>query len=310
MSEGNGRTTENMPLGAILAAGALCFIFGANTVAIKISLNGPGQFTVAAIRFGMAGATILIWALVTGQPLKVPKGKRHHVAIITLTFFVQLALFYTGLNHTLASRGALLANMQPFFVLCLAHFFIPGDTITARKIIGILLGFSAVVIVLMDNGALGGHWHMGDVTVLLAALTWACNVIYIKRLLEHLSPIQIVLFQTLFSAPLFLLAAFVFHEPWGGFSLPVSVAILYQGLLATALGFVAWNRLLQRYGAVALHAFIFLMPISGVTLGGVMLGEPISYHLILALLLIVAGILTVNARARRQRLMVHPGRHV
>ena len=310
MSEGNGKISAGMPLGATLAAGALCLIFGANTVAIKISLNGPGQFTVAAIRFGMAGMVILMWALITGQPLKVPGGKRHHVAIITLTFFLQLTLFYTGLNHTLASRGALLANVQPFFVLCLAHFFIPGDLITMRKTVGILLGFSAVVVVLMDNGALGDSWQMGDVTVLLAALTWACNVIYIKRLLEHISPIQIVLCQTLFSAPLFMLAALAFQEPWGGFSSSVSAAILYQGLMATAFGFVAWNRLLQRHGAVALHAFIFLMPISGVALGGVILGEPISYRLVLALLLIVAGIMTVNARARRQRLMVHPGRHV
>ena len=299
-----------MPLTAILAAGALCFIFGANTVAIKVSLEGPGPFTVAAIRFGLAGVLILAWTLGTKHSLKISKAMRPHLGIMAVVFFVQLTLFYIGLTRTLASRGTLMANMQPFFVLVLAHFFVPGDTITIRKVAGILLGFAAVILVLTDQGHLGGGWHTGDVTVLLAAFTWACNGVYVKRILEHLTPIQVVLFQTLLSAPLFLLAAVITHEPMTGFSLPVIAAISYQGVVATAFGFVAWNHLLQRYGAVALHAFIFIMPISGVTLGGLLLAEPISYRLVLALLLIVAGILVVNARARRQQPLVHPGRHV
>ena len=83
---------------------------------------------------------------------------------------------------------------------------------------------------------------------------------------------------------------------------------MYQGLIATSFGFVAWNTLLQKHGAVALHSFIFLMPVTGVVLGGALLREPITAQIVAALVLIAAGILIVNTRARV--VIVHPGRNV
>ncbi|MGD9080748.1 MAG: EamA family transporter, partial [Desulfobacterales bacterium] len=77
-------------------------------------------------------------------------------------------------------------------------------------------------------------------------------------------------------------------------------AVLYQSLVTAAFGFVAWNTLLQKYGAVALHSFIFLMPIAGVALGGFVLGEPITSKLLIALALIVAGILIVHLKPRKE----------
>ncbi|MGD8669395.1 MAG: DMT family transporter, partial [Desulfobacterales bacterium] len=76
-------------------------------------------------------------------------------------------------------------------------------------------------------------------------------------------------------------------------------ALLYQSLVTAAFGFVAWNTLLQKYGAVALHSFIFIMPISGVALGGLVLGEPITVKILIALALIVAGILIVHLKPRK-----------
>jgi drug/metabolite transporter (DMT)-like permease len=63
---------------------------------------------------------------------------------------------------------------------------------------------------------------------------------------------------------------------------------------------VAWNTLLQKYGAVALHSFIFIMPIAGVALGGLVLGEPITAKILIALALIVAGILVVHLKPRKE----------
>jgi drug/metabolite transporter (DMT)-like permease len=63
---------------------------------------------------------------------------------------------------------------------------------------------------------------------------------------------------------------------------------------------LAWNTLLQKYGAVALHSFIFIMPIAGVALGGLMLGEPITLKILIALALIVAGILVVHLKPRKE----------
>jgi len=59
-----------------------------------------------------------------------------------------------------------------------------------------------------------------------------------------------------------------------------------------------------------MHSFIFVMPVAGVLLGNLMLGEPMTVNLLVALLLIVAGIVIVNVRTRKEVVIVHPGRNV
>jgi drug/metabolite transporter (DMT)-like permease len=59
---------------------------------------------------------------------------------------------------------------------------------------------------------------------------------------------------------------------------------------AGSFGFVAWYVLLQRYGAVSLHTFIFIMPVVGVLLAGLMLKEPITGNILIALALIGTGV--------------------
>ena len=135
---------KNLPFWAAAFTLLLCFLFGANAVAIKISLSGLGVFTTAGIRFSLASLAIFIWARATEQPFAVSRKQSPRLLVICLLFTVQLSLFYLGISKTNASRGTLLVNLQPFFILFLAHFFIPGDRITRRKLIGILLGFSGV----------------------------------------------------------------------------------------------------------------------------------------------------------------------
>jgi len=100
-----------------------------------------------------------------------------------------------------------------------------------------------------------------------------------------------VFYPLLFAVPFLYICALVFDKPMihaldGG----VVAAILYQGLVTGSFGFVAWNMLLQRFGAVSLHTFIFIMPVVGVLLGGLLLKEPITGNILVALVLIGTGI--------------------
>jgi drug/metabolite transporter (DMT)-like permease len=311
----NDRTAviPSIPLLALVFIAFLCILFGANTVAIKISLSGLGVFTTAGIRFSLSALTILAWAIFTRQPIKIKKGQVHQLLIISAIFFIQLSLFYIGLSKTHASRGTLMANIQPFFVLFLAHFFIPGDQITKRKLLGILLGFAGMAFVFLDKKGISSELKIGDLIILGAAFTWACNGVYTKKILADLQPFQVVLYPTLLSGPLFLITGFLSGEIMVirlDYSIVFSVS--YQGLVATSFGFVAWNTMLQKYGAVSLHSFIFLLPVSGVVLGGIVLGEPITTNIALALLLIVTGILIVNMMPKKPAVptIIHPGRNV
>jgi len=294
-------SNPNVGLRAGVAIILLCILFGANVVAIKVTYEGFGVFSAACLRFGMAAMTIALWALLGGRSFRLADGQWKPLLIYSILFTVQLSLFYVGLSRTYASRGTLLINMLPFFVLILAHFFIPGDRITRRKLIGLILGFGGVVCVFSGKEVLTGDIRSGDGLVFLATCIWAGNAVYIKRVISTFNPFHIVFYSMLFSLPFFLIGACWFDDVvLKTFSWRALAALFYQTFVTASFGFIAWNSLLKTYGAVTLHSFVFIMPLVGLVLSGWLLSEPLSPNLWLALILIVAGILVVHFRTSEE----------
>lgn len=294
---GDPLQNQDLSFLAVLYASMLCALFGANAVAIKIAVPGVGAFTTAGIRFSIASVAISLWALATGQSFHFNRKQAYHLLACAVIFTVQLSFFYLGISKTNASRGTLIVNLVPFLVLFLAHFFIPGDRITLRKTLGILMGFSGVAFVFLEKRGVTADLRIGDLLVLMTALLWACQIIYTKRIIGSFHPFQIILYPMVFSIPFFFFAGFL----WDGTMIAhmdyrVVLSLLYQGLVTGSFGLVVWNYMLLRYGATALHSFLFIMPFSGVLLGGFVLGEPITANILVALLLVASGILAVNLR--------------
>lgn len=285
------------PLGA-LAPILLCIIFGANAVAIKVSLAGVGTFTAAGLRFTIAAAAIALWARFTGRPFRIASPDQGPLLLLCLLFTAQLSLLYLGLSKTLASRGALVVNTMPFFVLIFAHFFIPGDRITLRKVVGMGFGFGGVAMALMDGSQPGSGINPGDYILLLATLIWGVNAVYTKAMIHRFRPFQLVLYPMLCAAPIQLMEGYFWDEVMF-FKINGSIvtAVIYQSLITAALGFVIWSSLLRRYGATTLHSFVFIMPISGVTASNLILNEPLSVTLIAAVVLVATGIAIINIKA-------------
>ncbi|MEJ2727330.1 MAG: DMT family transporter [Deltaproteobacteria bacterium] len=194
-------------LAGILSA-FLCILFGSNAVAIKLAFSGMGVFTTAAIRFSIASFAIYIWARATGRSLAFKKDQFFPLLILAALFAFQLSLFYLGLSKTNASRGTLIANLLPFWVLFLAHFFIPGDRISRWKFFGILLGFSGVVFMFAEKKGVTADFRAGDLIILSATFFWACSVIYLKRIIGAFSAVNITLYSMVFAVPLFLYIRF------------------------------------------------------------------------------------------------------
>jgi drug/metabolite transporter (DMT)-like permease len=179
--------------------------------------------------------------------------------------------------------------------LFLSHRFIPGERITLGKLWGILLGFGGVAAMFAGGQAFSGSIHTGDFLVLAAVTVWSGNVVFMKRIINDFMPFHLVLYPMLFSAPLFLMAGALWDRAMV-FDLNMTVigAYLYQSLVSAAFGFVAWSTLLKKYGASTLHSFVFIMPIAGVVFSGLILHEPLSPSLVVALVLIATGILLVH----------------
>jgi drug/metabolite transporter (DMT)-like permease len=298
---------QKLSLLAAVLAFFLCVLWGVNTVAIKISLSGLGAFTAATLRFGIATLFLYFWAKITGQPMVPRAGERQALFINSLLFTVQLSLVYIGFALTHASRGALITNLQPFFLLFLSHVFIPGDRVTALKLMGLIVGFGGAACVFLDREGVSGDAITGDLILLAATMFWAAGAIYVKRILATIPSFHIVFYQMLFSVPFFALGALLWDAPMVvRLDAEIMAVLVFQGLVTTSFAFVVWTRMMHRYGAVALHSFVFLIPVSGVLLAGVLLDEPITRMILTALLLIAGGIVLVQLGQRRELAALRP----
>jgi drug/metabolite transporter (DMT)-like permease len=277
----------------------LTVIFGANVVAIKLALSGMGPLTAAGLRFALAAVAIASWARCTGRSFRILPGQFFQLLIVSLAFTLQLSLFYLGLERTDASRGVLISNLLPFFVLFLSHRFIPGERITWKKMVGLVLGFGGVAVMFSGGRGVSDALASGDPIVLAAVAVWSCNVVYTKRIIADFAPFHLVLYPMAFSVPVFLSAAAIWDDRMLFDLNPIVIgAYAYQSLISAAFGFVAWSTMLKRYGATTLHAFVFIMPIAGVVCSALILSEPITPNLLVALVLIAAGILLVHVSQR------------
>jgi len=290
-------SNNELSFSAALFTVFLCIIFGANYVAVKIGLAGMGVFTSAALRFTIAASAIALWAKLTGRSFLLKKGQAHQISILTIIFTVQLSLFYFGISRTSATHATLISNFLPFFILFLAHFFIPGDRITLRKTAGILLGFSGIVLIFLEKEQGASEFKTGDIIILTVSFIWACNTVYVKRIINDFHSFHLVLYPIVFSVPFLFIEAFLWDEKMlFNLNFMILASLFYQSIITASFGFVAWNNLLKNYGATALHSFIFIIPISGVFFGGLLLYEPITYQIISALILIASGILVVQLK--------------
>jgi drug/metabolite transporter (DMT)-like permease len=274
--------------------------FGANVVAIKISVSGIGPFTSAGIRFLIASVVIYAWARATGRSVQVHRDQVFPLGVIFLLFFFQIATFYVGIGRTNASRAVLISNLQPFFVLFLAHFFIRDDRITPRKVVGLFFGFVGVCLVFLEREGVTEGFQTGDALMLVSTCFWAVSAVFTKTVLHRLSPHMIAFCQISTAVPLLFLCGFLWDRPMiVALSVEVVLAVLYQALVAAAFGFIAWNTLLQQHGAVILNSFNFVLPIAGVLLAWALLNEPLTVKIFLALLFITAQMLVLYLDPKR-----------
>ena len=112
---------------ALLAA----FLWGGNSVFIKIGLGGMPPIALAVARFVLGMVVVLGAALWAGIPLSVPRRAWRGLTGLGILFIGQIMLLNFGTDFTSASRSTVVINAYPFFTALFAHLFIPGDRFLA-----------------------------------------------------------------------------------------------------------------------------------------------------------------------------------
>ncbi len=278
----------------------LCFLWGGNQVAIKLSNAGVAPIFGAAVRSVVAGALVALWALARGRSLVLRERTLGDGLAVGAIFGMEFSLLYVGLTYTTASHSSLLLNTSPFFVALGAHRLLPGEPLTGRKLLGMVLAFGGVLTTLWDSlSAPSPQQIKGDLLVLGAGVLWAANSLYVKvRVRDRMTPSQMLFYQLAFSAVLLGAVSLLFEPRLIWLRTPgVLGGMLYQAVIVAFASYLVWFWLIQVYPVSLVSAYTFFSPVFGVGLGAWLLGEPLTAKLLLGAALVAGGMVLVNLPA-------------
>lgn len=290
---------DNIDTAAVALLLLLTFSWGLNGVAGKIANTGYNPIFLTVARSAIAAVLVFAWCRLRGIALFERDGTLWPGILAGLFFGGEFALIFIGLDFTSVARSALMVNTMPFWVLIGAHFLL-GERMSIVKFVGLMLAFAGVVVVFSDGLSLPGPAAIkGDIMSLGAGVLWAATIIVIKATkLSRASAEKMLLYQLVVSAifvlPLIPLAGPVLRDVSG----LATGALLFQAIYVVAFTYILWFWMMRRYPAAGLSSFAFLTPVFGVLLGGLLLAEPLTAKLFLALGLIAVGLIIVNRPAR------------
>ncbi len=302
-------------LGVFALATLCCLLWGSAYPAIKngYALLGiaPGdiasQILFAGWRFVLAGIILLGAAVAMRKPvLSLDARGVRQVALLGLTqTAVQYVFFYIGLAHATGVKSSIMNATGVFFSVALAHFIYADDRLTLRKALGCLVGFLGVVIVNLGGGGqlTFDFTVLGEGFVIIAALVLAAASIYGKRVSASIDPMVMTGWQLLFGGLLLTIGGMGFGGTMEGLGLLSGGLLLYLALLSS-VAFAIWSLLLKYNPVGMIAAFNFLVPVFGVGLSALFLGESLMRWTNLAALVLVSigiGLVTRSSRARGRR---------
>lgn len=289
------------------AVGLMIFLtlaWGLNGVFAKISNTGYDPVFLTVARSAIATVLVLLWCRVRDIPL-LEKDRTLWPGILAgVLFGVEFLCIFKGLEYSSVGRVSLLVNTMPFIVLVGAHFLL-GERIDAGKVIGLVLAFAGVALVFSDNlSATHPDAWIGDVLALVGSALWAATTLLIKgSRLSVASAEKVLIYQLVVSAIVVAPVLIFIENPIRDANLAATIALLVQAAFIVAFTYMLWFWLVRHYPASALSSFTFLSPAFGVIGGALILSEPMTVQIFLALALIAVGIFIVN----RPRRTVPPG---
>ncbi|NMG67706.1 EamA family transporter [Azoarcus indigens] len=280
----------------------LCAIWGVQQVAIKLANAGISPVLQAGLR--SIGATVLVWAWAASRRVNVFDFRDGTLApglLAGLLFAGEFALIFGALEFTSASRGVIFLYTAPFFVALGAVWLLPQEAMRRAQWVGMALAFAGVVVLFGENLLLpGGDAWIGDLMMLAAALLWGATTLTVKvSALSRAVPEKTLLYQLAVSALALPFLSAGLGEP-GIFAPTLQVwgSLLFQTVAVAGASYLGWFWLVRHYPATRLSSFSFLTPVFGVLAGGLLLGEPLTPPVFIALGLVGAGIWIANRPAK------------
>lgn len=279
----------------------LCVIWGLSQVAVKVTNLGLQPVFQAGLRSLLGTILVILWCRFRGISLTARDGTLTAGIVAGFLFGLEFILLYVALDYTSVSRGIVFLYIAPFVVAIGAHFLIPGERLTPIRVAGFVAAFAGIVLAFSDRLSVPSPdaW-IGDLLCLIGAFAWGATTLVIKTsTLNQARPEKVLAYQLAVSAVMMLVLAPLFGPFIREFDGLVAAAFLYQVVVVVAASYLAWFWLLAHYPASQLSAFTFLSPLFAVIFGALLLSEPVTPWLVLALILVGFGIFLVNRPSHR-----------
>jgi drug/metabolite transporter (DMT)-like permease len=299
MSDARREHLDALALALLLAC---CLLWGLNQVAAKLALAEVPPLTQAALRSGGAALLVLAWARGRGIALFDRDGTGRGGLLAGALFAAEFACIFVGLQFTSASRMVVFIYLAPFVVAAGMPLIARGERTSAPQWAGLGLAFAGVAWAFAEGFAPGAaapplQW-LGDTLGLAAALLWGATTLAIRA--THLATAaaeKTLLYQLVVSALALGGAAMFAGEAWPQrWSVLALGSLAFQTVIVTFASYLAWFWLVRHYPATRLAAFTLLTPVFGLAAGVLLLGEPLTLRLAVALGAVVVGLALVNRR--------------
>ena len=272
----------------------LCGIWGSTWLFIKVGLEDLPPLTFAGIRFVIA--CIILFCLIRLRGISLPSTRRDWgllAATGVLSFCLNYGLVFWGEQYISSGLAAVLQATLPAFGLVFAHLHLPGERMTWTKIVGVVLGFSGVVVVFSNQLAIaGGKALAGSVALVLSAFFAAYSNVLVKAYGRKLEPAILSGGQMFFGLiPLLLIGIPLegnpFHYHWTPMAL---VALLYLAVVGSVIAFMLYYWLVHNMDVTKTMLISLVTPVVAVVLGMVVLGEDLSWRTIAGGIMIMVGV--------------------
>lgn len=284
---------------AVVLLVTCCALWGVNQVATKVALAEIPPLMQASARSLAAAVLLAAWARWRGIPLWRNDGTARGGLLAGALFAVEFACIFVGLQYTAASRMVVFIYLAPFVVALGMPFISRHERLRPAQLLGLVTAFAGVVWAFFegfDAPAAGPRQWLGDALGLAAALLWGLTTLVLRgSRLSTAAPEKTLLWQLAVSGVLLALASLLAGERLVVMPGPASLwPLAFQTVVVTFASYLVWFWLMRHYPATRISSFTLLTPIFGLLAGVLLLGEPATLRLLLALGAVVAGIALVN----------------
>lgn len=277
---------------------SLSVLWGGSFFFAKVALGELGPFTVVFARVALAATA---FALIV--PLRRAAPWRAYFVMGLLNNALPFSLIFWGQTEIASGLASILNATTPLFTLIVAHFLTDDEKIGRTKVAALLAGFAGVVVLVGPETLARSSGLWGQLACLGAALSYAFAGVYGRRFQRMgVAPVEAAAGQVTASAMLILPIMLIVDQPWTMPALPsatVWLALAGLALLSTALAYVLYFRILATAGATNLLLVTFLIPVTAILLGVLVLGERLEPRHVAGMALIGLGLAVMDGRVAR-----------